>query len=61
MIREINFATIISTIINIALLAGIIILLYRAIKGVNNFINRNEQLDKKLNIILNKLDVKNNN
>lgn len=57
---DITIATILSTIINIALLIAIIILLYKATKGIKNFINRNKELDKKVDIILSKLDMEDN-
>ena len=55
---EINILTIISTIINIALFVAIIIVLFKAIKSMKNFINRNNELDKKVDVILSKLDKK---
>lgn len=57
---DINIASIIATIINIALLIAIIILLYKVIKGIKNFINKNKELDKKVDIILRKLDREDN-
>lgn len=56
---DINVFAILATIINFAILIAIIILLYKAIKGVKNFINRNKELDRKLDIILSELDHKN--
>ena len=56
---DINIITILATIINFAILIAIIILLYKAIKGVKNFINRNKELDRKVDIILSKLEHKN--
>jgi hypothetical protein len=38
---KINLLTIIATIINFALLGAIIIVLFNTIKGINNFINKN--------------------
>lgn len=55
---EINILTISSTIINIALLVVIIIVLFKSIKSMKNFINRNNELDKKVDVILSKLDKK---
>ncbi len=55
---DINILTIIATIINFALLFAIIIIVFKAIKGIKNFINRNKELDKKVDIILSKLDEK---
>lgn len=53
---EINTLTIIATLINSALLFAIIIVLCKAVNGIKNFINRNKELDKKVDIILSKLD-----
>ena len=50
---EINIFSIIVTIINIALLTVIVIGLFKGIKGIKSFINRN-----KVDIILSKLDNK---
>ena len=57
---EINILTVIATLINFALLVAIIIVLFKAIKGIKSFINRNKELDKKVDIILSKLDKKDN-
>lgn len=57
---EIEITTLVWTIINISLLIAIIILLYKMIKGIRNFINRNKMLDKKVDIILSKLDREDN-
>lgn len=57
---EINILTIIFTLINIAILVAIVIVLFKAIRGIKNFINRNKELDKKIDIILSKLDEKDN-
>lgn len=57
---EIDILTIIFTLINIALLVAIVIVLFKAIRGIKNFINRNKELDKKIDIILSKLDEKDN-
>ena len=53
---EINVLAIITVLINFALLFAIIIVLFNAIKGIKNFINRNKELDKKVDMILRKLD-----
>ena len=53
---EINYLTIIATVINFALLFGIIILIYRAVQGFKKFVNRNKEMDKKIDIILDKLE-----
>lgn len=57
---EINPITIIITIINLILLCGVIIILYKSIQGINRFVKRNKQLDKKVDDILSKLENKNN-
>lgn len=56
---EINFLTIMATTINVILLVAIVIGIYRAIKGIRAFISRNRELDKKVDDILKKLDIKN--
>lgn len=58
---EINYLTIIATVINFALLFGIIILIYRAVQGFKKFVNRNKEMDKKIDIILDKLENEENN
>lgn len=58
---DINYLTIIATVINFALLAAIIILLYKAVQGIKNFVNRNKEMDKKIDDILNKLEDKEDN
>lgn len=55
---EINYIRISITVINFALLIAIIFCIFRAIKGLKNFIIRNEEMDKKIDIILNKLEQK---
>jgi hypothetical protein len=57
---EVNILTIIATLINFSLLIAITILLYKVVKGIKNFINRNKELDKKVDIILSKLGEKGN-
>ena len=61
MILHISIATIIATILNIALLIAVILLIYKFIRIIRNFINKHNELDKKVDAILNKLDSKNNN
>lgn len=53
---EVGYVKYAVTIINFALYILIILGIYRAIKGLKNFINRTKEMDKKLDIILNKLD-----
>lgn len=57
---EINLTTILITIVNLILLCGIIIVLFKAIIGINRFAKRNKELDKKVDDILKKLDNRNN-
>lgn len=61
MILDISIATIIATILNIALLIAVILLIYKFIRIIRNFINKHNELDKKVDAILNKLNSKNNN
>lgn len=60
-ILDISIAAIIATILNIVLLISVILLIYKFIKIIRNFINKHNELDKKVDAILNKLDNKNNN
>ncbi|GAA0084968.1 hypothetical protein UT300007_14070 [Clostridium sp. CTA-7] len=53
-----EISIIIATIINLTLLIAIIILLYKAIKGIKSFINKNKELNKKIDIILSEMDKK---
>jgi hypothetical protein len=53
---EINYFRIMATVINFALLFAIIIVIYKSIQCFKNFINRNKEMDKKIDIILNKLE-----
>lgn len=55
---DINIFTLIWTMFNFIVLISIIILLYKLIKGIKKFIIRNRELDKKVDIILSKLDNK---
>lgn len=58
---DINLTTIIGTVINIALLFGIIIFIIKAVLGLKRFYDRNKEMDKKLDIILDKLKSKEDN
>ena len=53
-----NYLTIIITVVNLALLCAFIMLIYKSIKGFKNFANRNKEMDKKIDVILNKLEDK---
>ncbi|KAA8674906.1 hypothetical protein F3O63_06315 [Clostridium sp. HV4-5-A1G] len=57
---EANYISIIITIVNFALLIAIIFGIYRVIKSFKNFFIRNKEMDKKIDVILNKLDDKEN-
>ncbi|MFL0268173.1 hypothetical protein [Candidatus Clostridium radicumherbarum] len=57
---EINYLTIIATTIYLFLLIAIIIAIYKAVSGVKIFINRNKELDRKVDTILSKLNDKDN-
>jgi len=53
--------TIVFTIINFAILIAIIRGIYKAIQGFGNYVNRNKEMEKKIDIILNKLENKKEN
>ena len=53
-----NYFTIIATIINFGTLVAIIIVIYKALQWFQKFTNRNKEMDKKIDIILSKLDNK---
>jgi len=54
-------STIVFTIINFALLIAIIIGIYKSIQGLKNYVNRNKEMEKKIDLILNKLENKKDN
>ena len=56
-----NYITIIFTVINFAILVAIIIGIYKAIQGFKSFVDRNKKMDKKIDLILNKLENKDDN
>ncbi|MBU3128707.1 hypothetical protein LGL55_15995 [Clostridium tagluense] len=58
---ETSYATIIFTVINFALLFAIIVVIYKAIKGFKSFVNRNKGMEKKIDVILSKLENKEDN
>lgn len=51
-----NYFTIFFTIINIVILIVVIIGIYKAIQRFKKFTNRNKDMDRKLDVILNKLE-----
>ncbi|MCR1952589.1 hypothetical protein NSA50_16300 [Clostridium sp. DSM 100503] len=54
-IIEINYATIIATVINLFLLFGIIILVYKLIKNIRNIRLKNKEIREKIDFMYNKL------
>lgn len=58
---QIDYVTIICTVINFVLLFLIIVIIYKSIRGFKNFIDRNKKMDKKIDTILNKLENKEDN
>ena len=53
---EFNYMTLVMNWLNIAIIVAIIIGIIKCIKEVKKFINRNKQMDNKLDAILNKLE-----
>ncbi len=51
-----NYFTTFFTIINIVILIAIIIGIYKAIQGFKKYMDRNKEMDRKLDTILNKLE-----
>ncbi|APM39755.1 hypothetical protein [Clostridium kluyveri] len=58
---EIDYVTIIITVLNFIVLFSIIIVVYKSIRGFKNFINRNKEMNKKIDVILDKLENKEDN
>ncbi|KEI93503.1 carboxymuconolactone decarboxylase [Clostridium botulinum] len=58
---EINYGSIIALAINLVLIFLIIKTIFKAIQSLKYFINRNKEMDKKLDIIISKLENKQNN
>ena len=54
-IIEINYVSIIATVLNFFLLFGIIILIYKLIKNFKNVRSRNKEMSEKVDFIYNKL------
>ncbi|WP_238885293.1 hypothetical protein [Clostridium sp. YIM B02551] len=57
---DINLSTIVMTIINIVVLIAIIVIIYNGIKSFRSFIKRNQEIDRKLDIITKRLDEQDN-
>lgn len=53
---EVNYTIILVTIINVILLAAIGVVLYKAAKSFKRFVERNREIDKKVDLILKKLE-----
>ncbi|WP_346885484.1 hypothetical protein [Clostridium sp. UBA4395] len=58
---EVNNKIIIISIINVILIFVILIAIYKGIKWCKNFVNRNKEVDEKLDIILKKLNNEDSN
>ncbi|MBU3178847.1 hypothetical protein KPL47_21285 [Clostridium estertheticum] len=58
---SIRITAIVFTIINVAILIAIIIGIYKAIQWFKNYVNRNKEMEKKIDIILNTLQNKKDN
>ncbi|MBN7771858.1 hypothetical protein [Clostridium aminobutyricum] len=56
---EFNWMTTLATAFNLALLVSIVIGLYCAVRGYKNFLNRNRELERKVDLILSKMDQEN--
>ncbi|APH13742.1 hypothetical protein NPD5_1682 [Clostridium sporogenes] len=55
---EINYLSIIASIINLVLLFLIITAIFKGIQSLKHFIKRNKEMDKKLDTIIKKLENK---
>lgn len=58
---DINYVSIIAVIVNFILLFLIIIWIFKGIQSIKHFINRNKEMEKKLDIIMSKLENKQDN
>ncbi|WP_333860862.1 hypothetical protein [Clostridium sp.] len=58
---QVDYGVIICTVINFILLFLIMVIIYKSIRGFKNFIDRNKEMDKKIDSILNKLENKKDN
>lgn len=58
---QIDWSTVAITIINIVLYLVILMLIFKGIKGIKNFINRNNEMDKKIDSIIKTLENKEKN
>jgi len=53
---EVNYTVILVTIINVFLWGAIGVVLYKAAKSFKRFVERNKEIDKKVDLILKKLE-----
>ncbi|NNU76276.1 hypothetical protein [Clostridium estertheticum] len=58
---EISLFTIFFTIVNIAIVVALIIGIYKAIQIFKSYVNRSKNMEKKIDIILDKLENKKDN
>lgn len=58
---EINYGSIIALVINLVLMFLIIKAICKSIQSLKHFINRNKEMDKKIDIIISKLENKESN
>ncbi|MDU3581447.1 hypothetical protein [Clostridium butyricum] len=58
---QIDLSTIAVTIINSVLYLVLLMLIFKGIKGIKNFINRNNEMDKKIDSIIKILENKEKN
>ncbi|WP_346897849.1 hypothetical protein [Clostridium sp. UBA7503] len=58
---EVDNKIIIISIINVILIFLILIAIYKVVKWCKNFVNRNKEIDEKLDIILKKLNNEDSN
>ncbi|MEQ3338644.1 hypothetical protein [Clostridium butyricum] len=58
---QIDLSTVAVTIINIVLYLVILMLIFKGIKRIKNFINRNNEMDKKIDSIIKILENKEKN
>ena len=54
----INYSTIIITVVNFVLLLAAIVVIYKVAQAFKDFIRRNKRMENKINVILKKLENK---
>lgn len=55
---EIDYSTSIISVINLVLVFAVLVVIYKGIQGFKSFVNRNREMEKKIDIILKKLEDK---